>query len=35
MHVGDTLKVHMVPHLTGEWNNDHKMSYLAEQVEMG
>jgi len=33
MHVGDTLKVHMGPHLTGELN--HKKSYLDEQVEEG
>ena len=33
VHVGDTLKVHMVPHLEGEWN--HKKFYLDEQVEVG
>ena len=33
VHVGDTLKVHMVPHLEGEWN--HKKFYRDEQVEVG
>ena len=32
VNVGDTLKIHMGPHLTGEWDN---VSYLDEQVEVG
>ena len=35
VHVSDTLKVHMRPHLTGEWNNDHDEYYLDGEVEMG
>ena len=35
VHVSDTLKVHMRPHLTGEWDNDQDEYYLAGEVEMG
>ena len=34
MHVGDTLKVHMVPHLTRRYNV-HNESNIVEKVEVG